>query len=127
MFVETPLAHHPHPNILKDNWCWWSGAASSVLRSVFRTIVVKKELSQKVKFSNSRSTDAPSPTDGEEHWDKATDKRSRMQAAGRGSSTAWRGAPSEPGAEPPGLGRPRNTPGRAGGPPLGEGSLSIPA
>ncbi|KAI3365316.1 hypothetical protein L3Q82_010406, partial [Scortum barcoo] len=44
------------------------GAASAVMRSVYRTVVVKKELSRKVKLSIYRSIYVPTLTYGHELW-----------------------------------------------------------
>ncbi|KAI3371780.1 hypothetical protein L3Q82_024339 [Scortum barcoo] len=44
------------------------GAASAVMRSVYRTVVVKKELSRKAKLSIYRSIYAPTLTYGHELW-----------------------------------------------------------
>ncbi|KAI3369206.1 hypothetical protein L3Q82_007445 [Scortum barcoo] len=44
------------------------GAASTVMRSVYRTVVVKKELSRKVKLSIYRSIYVPTLTYGHELW-----------------------------------------------------------
>ncbi|KAI3362708.1 hypothetical protein L3Q82_001775 [Scortum barcoo] len=44
------------------------GAASAVMRSVYRTVVVKKELSRKAKLSIYRSIYVPTLTYGHELW-----------------------------------------------------------
>ncbi|KAI3373872.1 hypothetical protein L3Q82_021981 [Scortum barcoo] len=46
----------------------WIGAASAVMRSVYRTVVVKKELSRKAKLSIYRSIYVPTLTYGHELW-----------------------------------------------------------
>ncbi|KAI3363351.1 hypothetical protein L3Q82_011976, partial [Scortum barcoo] len=59
------------------------GAASSaVMRSVYRTVVVKKELSRKVKLSIYRSIYVPTLTYGHELWVMTERTRSRIQAGG---------------------------------------------
>ncbi|KAI3359839.1 hypothetical protein L3Q82_014187 [Scortum barcoo] len=57
------------------------GAASAVMRSVYRTVVVKKELSRKVKLSIYRSIYVPTLTHGHELWVMTERTRSRIQAA----------------------------------------------
>ncbi|KAI3368310.1 hypothetical protein L3Q82_007829 [Scortum barcoo] len=57
------------------------GAASAVMRSVYRTVVVKKELSRKAKLSIYRSIYAPTLTYGHELWVMTERTRSRIQAA----------------------------------------------
>ncbi|KAI3373259.1 hypothetical protein L3Q82_006385 [Scortum barcoo] len=58
------------------------GVVSAVMRSVYRTIVVKKELSRKAKLSIYRSIYAPTLTYGHELWVVMTERtRSRIQAA----------------------------------------------
>ncbi|KAI3352435.1 hypothetical protein L3Q82_005389 [Scortum barcoo] len=57
------------------------GAASAVMRSVYRTAVVKKELSRKAKLSIYRSIYVPTLTYGHELWVMTERTRSRIQAA----------------------------------------------
>ncbi|KAI3366038.1 hypothetical protein L3Q82_009865 [Scortum barcoo] len=57
------------------------GAASAVMRSVYRTVVLKKELSRKAKLSIYRSIYAPTITYGHELWVMTERTRSRIQAA----------------------------------------------
>ncbi|KAI3358951.1 hypothetical protein L3Q82_015333 [Scortum barcoo] len=57
------------------------GAASAVMRSVYRTVVVKKELSRKAKLSIYRSVYVPTLTYGHELWVMTERTRSRIQAA----------------------------------------------
>ncbi|KAI3369123.1 hypothetical protein L3Q82_026082 [Scortum barcoo] len=57
------------------------GAASAVMRSVYRTVVVKKELSRKAKLSIYRSIYVPTLTYGHELWVMTEkDKIMRIQA-----------------------------------------------
>ncbi|KAI3376476.1 hypothetical protein L3Q82_016941 [Scortum barcoo] len=55
------------------------GAASAVMRSVYRTVVVKKELSRKAKLSIYRSIYVPTLTYGHELWVMTERTRSRIQ------------------------------------------------
>ncbi|KAK3535487.1 hypothetical protein QTP70_016908 [Hemibagrus guttatus] len=57
------------------------GAAAAVLRSMYRSVVVKKELSQKAKLSIYQSIYAPTLTYGHELWVMTERVRSRIQAA----------------------------------------------
>lgn len=57
------------------------GAASAVMRSLYRSIVVKRELSQKAKLSIYRSIYIPTLTYGHELWVVTERMRSRVQAA----------------------------------------------
>ncbi|KAI3369434.1 hypothetical protein L3Q82_007661 [Scortum barcoo] len=57
------------------------GAASAVMRSVYRTVVVKKELSRKAKLSIYRSIYVPTLTYGHELWVMTERTRSWIQAA----------------------------------------------
>ncbi|KAI3373393.1 hypothetical protein L3Q82_021941 [Scortum barcoo] len=57
------------------------GAASAVMRSVYRTVVVKKELSRKAKLSIYRSIYVPTLTYGHELWVMTERTRLRIQAA----------------------------------------------
>ncbi|KAK7944758.1 hypothetical protein WMY93_000486 [Mugilogobius chulae] len=56
------------------------GAASAVMQSLYRTVVVKKELSRKAKLSIYRSIYVPTLTYGHELWVMTERKRSRIQA-----------------------------------------------
>ncbi|KAI3367177.1 hypothetical protein L3Q82_008232 [Scortum barcoo] len=58
------------------------GAASAVMRSVYRTVVVKKELSRKAKLSIYRSIYAPTLTYGHELW-VMTEKDKIADTSGR--------------------------------------------
>ena len=60
------------------------GAASAVLRTLHRSIVVKKELSQKVKLSIYWSIYVPTLTYGHELWVVTERTRLRIQAAEMG-------------------------------------------
>ncbi|TWW63621.1 hypothetical protein D4764_03G0006290 [Takifugu flavidus] len=57
------------------------GAASAVMRTLHRSIVVKRELSQKAKFSIYQSTFIPTLTYGHELWVMTERTSSRVQAA----------------------------------------------
>ena len=57
------------------------GAASAVMRSLYRSVVVKKELSCKAKLSIYRSIYVPTLTYGHELWVMTERTRSRIQAA----------------------------------------------
>ena len=59
------------------------GAAGAVLRSLYRTVVTKRELSRKAKLSIYRSIFVPILTYGHEGWEMAERTRSRVQAAER--------------------------------------------
>ncbi|KAA0706920.1 hypothetical protein E1301_Tti002240 [Triplophysa tibetana] len=59
----------------------WIGAASAVMRSLYRSVVVKKELSRKAKLSIYRSIYVPTLTYGHELWVMTERTRSRIQAA----------------------------------------------
>ncbi|KAK7929267.1 hypothetical protein WMY93_005662 [Mugilogobius chulae] len=56
------------------------GAASAVMQSLYRTVVVKKELSRKAKLSIYRSIYVPTLTYGHELWVTTERTRSRIQA-----------------------------------------------
>ncbi|KAK0140494.1 putative uncharacterized transposon-derived protein F52C9.6 [Merluccius polli] len=53
----------------------------AVLRSLYRTVVMKRELSRKAKLSIYRSIFVPTLTYGHEGWVMTERKRSRIQAA----------------------------------------------
>ncbi|CAM4611183.1 unnamed protein product [Leuciscus chuanchicus] len=57
------------------------GAASAVMRSMYRSVVVKKELSRKAKLSIYQSIYVPTLTYGHELWVMTERIRSRIQAA----------------------------------------------
>nr|XP_054599772.1 uncharacterized protein LOC129164266 [Nothobranchius furzeri] len=59
----------------------WIGAASAVMRVLYRSVMVKRELSQKVKLSIYRSIYVPTLTYGHELWVVTDRMRSRIQAA----------------------------------------------
>ncbi|KAK3517349.1 hypothetical protein QTP70_004706 [Hemibagrus guttatus] len=63
------------------------GAAAAVMRSMYRSVVVKKELSRKAKLSIYQSIYVPTLTYGHELWVKKEPKRA--------SSIGWQGAPLE--------------------------------
>ncbi|KAI3353120.1 hypothetical protein L3Q82_019252 [Scortum barcoo] len=89
------------------------GAASAVMRSVYRTVVVKKELSRKAKLSIYRSIYVPHLTYGHELWACPTGRRPRGRPRTRWRLTMsldWPGNAS-------------GSPGRAGGSVWGEGGL----
>ncbi|KAK3556663.1 hypothetical protein QTP70_011925 [Hemibagrus guttatus] len=57
------------------------GAAAAVMRSMYQSVVVKKELSQKAKLSIYQSIYVPTLTYGHELWVMTERVRSRIQAA----------------------------------------------
>nr|XP_054600482.1 uncharacterized protein LOC129164434 [Nothobranchius furzeri] len=57
------------------------GSASAVMRMLNRSVVVKRELSQKARLSIYRSIYVPILTYGHEHWVMTERTRSRIQAA----------------------------------------------
>lgn len=57
------------------------GAASALMRFVYQTAVVKKELSRKSKLSLCRSVDVPTLTYGHESWAVTEKTRLWIQAA----------------------------------------------
>ncbi|KAK3523485.1 hypothetical protein QTP86_033979, partial [Hemibagrus guttatus] len=57
------------------------GAAAAVMRSMYRSVVVKKELSRKVKLSIYQSIYVPTLTYGHELWVMTERVRSRIQVA----------------------------------------------
>ncbi|KAK3531112.1 hypothetical protein QTP70_011064 [Hemibagrus guttatus] len=57
------------------------GAAAAVMRSMYRSVVVKKELSRKAKLSIYQSIYVPTLTYGHELWVMTERVRSRMRAA----------------------------------------------
>ena len=57
------------------------GAASAVMRSLYRSVVVKKELSRKARLSIYQSIYVPTLTYGHELWVMTERTRSRIQAA----------------------------------------------
>ena len=57
------------------------GAASAVMRALYRTVVVKRELIRKAKLSIYRSIYVPTLTYGHELWVVTERMRSRIQAA----------------------------------------------
>uniref|UniRef100_A0A8C6NQ68 Reverse transcriptase domain-containing protein n=1 Tax=Nothobranchius furzeri TaxID=105023 RepID=A0A8C6NQ68_NOTFU len=59
----------------------WIGAASAVMRALYRSVVLKKELSQKAKLSIYRWIYVPTLTYGHELWVATERTRSRIQAA----------------------------------------------
>ncbi|KAK3538466.1 hypothetical protein QTP86_003694 [Hemibagrus guttatus] len=59
----------------------WIGAAAAVMRPMYRSVVVKKELSRKAKFSIYQSIYCPTLTYGHELWVMTKRIRSRIQAA----------------------------------------------
>nr|XP_049572422.1 uncharacterized protein LOC125965716 [Syngnathus scovelli] len=59
------------------------GAASAIMRTLYRSVVVKRELSQKAKLSIYRSIYAPTLTYGHELWVVTERTRSRIQVAER--------------------------------------------
>ncbi|TWW77709.1 hypothetical protein D4764_12G0010990 [Takifugu flavidus] len=61
--------------------CRWIGAASAVMRALNRSVVVKKELSQKAKLSIYRSIWVPVLTYDHQRWVMTERTRSRIQAA----------------------------------------------
>ncbi|KAK5873269.1 hypothetical protein PBY51_018325 [Eleginops maclovinus] len=87
------------------------GAAGAVLQSFYRTVVRKRELSQKAKLSVYRAIFVPTLTYGHEGWVRTERTRSRIQAAEMGflrrvagislrdkvrSSVIWEGLGVEP-------------------------------
>ncbi|KAK3565649.1 hypothetical protein QTP86_013330 [Hemibagrus guttatus] len=59
----------------------WIGAAAAVMRSMYRSVVVKKELSRKAKLSIYQSIYVPTLTYGHEPWVMTERVRSRIQVA----------------------------------------------
>ncbi|KAK3525692.1 hypothetical protein QTP70_005846 [Hemibagrus guttatus] len=59
----------------------WIGAAAAVMRSMYRSVVVKKELSRKAKLSIYQSIYIPTLTYGHELWVMTERVRSQIQAA----------------------------------------------
>uniref|UniRef100_A0A8C6LCZ4 Reverse transcriptase domain-containing protein n=1 Tax=Nothobranchius furzeri TaxID=105023 RepID=A0A8C6LCZ4_NOTFU len=59
----------------------WMGAASAVIRALYRSVMVKRELSQKAKLSIYRLIYVPTLTYGHELWVVTERTRSRVQAA----------------------------------------------
>ncbi|MDF4350667.1 hypothetical protein P3435_23365 [Vibrio parahaemolyticus] len=59
----------------------WFGAASAVMRALRRSVVVKRELSQKAKLSIYLSIYVPTLTYGHELWVVTERTRLRVQAA----------------------------------------------
>ncbi|KAK3532757.1 hypothetical protein QTP86_028126 [Hemibagrus guttatus] len=59
----------------------WIGAAAAVMRSMYRSVVVKKELSRKAKLSIYQSIYVPILTYGHEFWVMTKRIRYRIQAA----------------------------------------------
>nr|XP_054604257.1 uncharacterized protein LOC129165341 [Nothobranchius furzeri] len=59
----------------------WIGAASAVMRALYRSVVVKRELSQKEKLSIYRWIYVPTLTYGHDLWVVTERTRSRIQAA----------------------------------------------
>ena len=57
------------------------GAASAVMQALYRSIVVKRELSRKVKLSIYRSISVPTLTFGHELWVVTERTRLRIQVA----------------------------------------------
>ncbi|KAI3369611.1 hypothetical protein L3Q82_025321 [Scortum barcoo] len=116
------------------------------MRSVYRTVVVKKELSRKAKLSIYRSIYVPTLTYGHELW-VMTERTRSADTSGRNEFPPQGGwaLPLEIGRVPPGggpgktqdtlerlclsagLGTPRDPPGRAGGSVWGKGGLGISA
>ncbi|KAI3369606.1 hypothetical protein L3Q82_025320 [Scortum barcoo] len=66
------------------------GAASAVMRSVYRTVVVKKELSRKAKLSIYRSIYVPTLTYGHELWGGVPGMSHREEASGKTQDTLER-------------------------------------
>ncbi|KAK3544846.1 hypothetical protein QTP86_027521 [Hemibagrus guttatus] len=60
------------------------GAAAAVMRSIYRSVVVKKELSRKAKLLIYQSIYVPTLTYGHELWVMTERVRSRIQAAEMG-------------------------------------------
>jgi len=58
----------------------WIGAASAVMRALYRSIVVKRELSRKAKLSICRSIYVPTLTYGHKFWVVTERMRSWIQA-----------------------------------------------
>ncbi|KAK3550515.1 hypothetical protein QTP70_000068 [Hemibagrus guttatus] len=59
----------------------WIGAAAAVMQSMYRSVVVKKELSRKAKLSIYQSIYVPTLTYGHELWVMTERVRSQIQAA----------------------------------------------
>ncbi|TWW80939.1 hypothetical protein D4764_01G0007540 [Takifugu flavidus] len=76
------------------------GAASAVMRTLHRSVVVKRELSRKAKLSIYRSIFVPTLTYGHELWVMTERTRSRVQAAEMSFLVGWLGSPLEIGMPP---------------------------
>jgi len=59
----------------------WIGTASAVMRALYRTLVMKKELSQKAKLSIYQSIYVPTLTGGYKLWEATERMRSWIQVA----------------------------------------------
>ncbi|KAK3536250.1 hypothetical protein QTP86_000153 [Hemibagrus guttatus] len=73
----------------------WIGAVAAVMRSMYRSVVVKKELSQKAKLSIYQSIYVPTLTYGHELWVMTKRVRSQIQAAKMSFLRRVAGAPLE--------------------------------
>ncbi|KAL3063618.1 hypothetical protein OYC64_000034 [Pagothenia borchgrevinki] len=76
------------------------GAAGAVLQSLYRTVVTKRELSQKAKLSVYRAISVPTLTYGHEGWVMTERTRSRIQAAEIGEVFQARPAGKRPRGRP---------------------------
>ncbi|KAK3527969.1 hypothetical protein QTP86_013084 [Hemibagrus guttatus] len=117
----------------------WIGAAAAVMRSMYRFVVVKKELSRKAKLSIYQSIYVPTLTYGHELWvmtEREAVEVARASVSDASGTSPWRGVPGishreeAPGKTQDtlerlclsaGLGTPRGPSGRAGGSVWGEG------
>ncbi|KAK3573193.1 hypothetical protein QTP86_015101 [Hemibagrus guttatus] len=115
------------------------GAAAAVMRPMYRSVVVKKELSRKAKLSIYQSIYVPTLTYGHELWvmtERGAVEVARASVSDASGTSPWRGVPGmlhreeAPGKTQDtlerlclsaGLGTPRGPFGRAGGSVWGEG------
>ncbi|KAK3517715.1 hypothetical protein QTP70_016131 [Hemibagrus guttatus] len=115
------------------------GAAAAVMWSMYRSVVVKKELSQKVKLLIYQSIYVPTLIYGHELW-VMTERVARESVLDASGTSPWRGVPGMPHWEEApgktqdtlerlclsaGLGTPRGPSGRAGGSVWGEAGSSM--
>ncbi|KAK3513401.1 hypothetical protein QTP70_014229 [Hemibagrus guttatus] len=119
------------------------GAAAAVMRSMYWSVVVKKELSRKAKLSIYQSIYVPTLTYGHELWvmtERGAVEVARASVSDASGTSPWRGVPGMPHREEApgktqdtlerlclsaGLGTPRGPSGRAGGSVWGEGGHTV--
>ncbi|KAK3542298.1 hypothetical protein QTP86_021960, partial [Hemibagrus guttatus] len=89
----------------------WIGAAAAVMRSMYRSVVVKKELSWKAKLSIYQSIYVPTLTYGHELWvitKRGAVELARASVSDASGTSPWRGVPGMPHWEEA-LGKTRDT------------------